>query len=84
MLSVLEKRGPRAFTLFIQALLDPDISNADLAHDLLQEERKLLGEAGEFFILWEITVVIKIRYHKPVCIVVLLNAHLEAYRLNMN
>ena len=84
MLSVLEKRGPRAFTLFIQALLDPDISNADLAHDLLQEERKLLGEAGEFFILWEITVVIKIRHYKPVCIVVLLNAHLEAYRLNMN
>jgi len=61
MLSLLEKRGPRAFTLFIHALLDPDISNAHLAHDLLQEERKLRGKAGEFFILWEITVVIKIR-----------------------
>ena len=60
MLSLLEKRGPKAFALFIQALLDPDISNAHLANDLKQEERKLRGEAGEFFILWEITVI-KIR-----------------------
>ena len=60
MLSLLEKRGPKAFALFVQALLDPDISNAHLANDLKQEERKLRGEAGEFFILWEITVI-KIR-----------------------
>ena len=60
MLSLLERRGPKAFTLFIQALLDPAISNAHLADDLVQEERKLRGEAGEFFILWEITAVIKI------------------------
>ena len=55
MLTLLEKRGPKAFTLFIHALLDPAISCADLADDLEQEERKLRGEAGEFFILWEIT-----------------------------
>ena len=60
MLSTLEKRGPKAFTLFIEALRHPAISNADLADDLEQEERKLRGEAGEFFILWEITVI-KIR-----------------------
>ena len=60
MLSLLEKRGPKAFTVFIYALLDPAISCADLADDLEQEERKLRGEAGEFFILWEITVI-KIR-----------------------
>ena len=60
LLSLLEKRGPKAFALFIQALLDPAINNADLADDLEQEERKLRGEAGEFFILWEITVI-KIR-----------------------
>lgn len=60
MLSLLEKRGPKAFAMFIHALRDPDISNADLADDLEQEERKLRGEASEFFILWEITVI-KIR-----------------------
>lgn len=58
MLSLLEKRGPKAFTLFVHALLDPTISCADLADDLEQEERKLRGEAGEFFILWEITAVL--------------------------
>ena len=58
MLSLLEKRGQKAFTLFIHALLDPAISCADLADDLEQEERKLRGEAGEFFILWEITAVL--------------------------
>ena len=58
MLSLLEKRGPKAFTLFIHALLDPAISCADLADDLEQEERKVRGEAGEFFILWKITAVI--------------------------
>ena len=58
MLSLLEKRGPKAFTLFVHALLDPAISCADLADDLEQEERKLRGEAGEFFILWEITAVL--------------------------
>ena len=58
MLSLLKKRGPKAFALFIHALLD--LGNADLADDLEQEERKLRGEAGEFFILWEITVI-KIR-----------------------
>ena len=47
MLSLLEKRGPMAFTLFIHALLDPAISCADLADDLEQEERKIRGEAGE-------------------------------------
>ena len=58
MLSLLEKRGPKAFTLFVHALLDPAISCADLADDLEQEERKLRGEAGEFFIYWEITAVL--------------------------
>ena len=58
MLSLLEKRGPKAFTVFIYALLDPAISCADLADDLEQEERKLRGKAGEFFILWEITAVL--------------------------
>lgn len=52
-LSILKKRGSKAFALFIHALLD--LGNADLADDLEQEERKLRGEAGEFFILWEIT-----------------------------
>ena len=62
MLSLLKKRGSKAFALFIQALLDPAISNnADLADDLEQEERKLRGETGEFFVLWAITVVIKRR-----------------------
>lgn len=56
MLSLLPKRGPKAFTLFIHALLEPDISCADLADDLKQEERKLRGGAGKFFILWKITV----------------------------
>ncbi|CAH3016094.1 unnamed protein product, partial [Porites evermanni] len=46
LLSLLAKRGPKAFTLFIHALRDPDISCADLADDLEQEERKLRGEAG--------------------------------------
>ena len=58
MLSLLPKRGPRAFTLFIHALRDPAISCADLADDLEQEERKLRGEAGKFFIVWKITAVI--------------------------
>lgn len=58
MLTLLEKRGPKAFTLFIHALLDPAISCADLADELKQEERKLQGEAGEFFIIWEITAVL--------------------------
>ena len=53
---LLAKRGPKAFTLFINALRDPDISCADLADDLKQEERKLRGGAGTFFILWKITV----------------------------
>ena len=47
LLSLLEKRGPKAFALFIQALLDPAINNADLAYDLEQEERKLRGIAGD-------------------------------------
>ena len=58
LLSLLAKRGPKAFTLFIHALRDPDISCADLADDLEQEERKLRGEAGKFFIVWKITAVI--------------------------
>ena len=55
-LSILKKRGPKAFSLFIHALLD--LGNADLADNLEQEERKLRGVAGEFFILWEITAII--------------------------
>ena len=51
MLGLLEKRGSKAFALFIHALRDPTISNADLADDLEQEERKLQWKAGEFFIL---------------------------------
>ena len=47
LLSLLEKRGPKAFALFIEALLDPAINNADLADDLEQEERKLRGVAGD-------------------------------------
>ena len=58
MLSLLPKRGPKAFILLKHALRDPGISCADLADDLEQEERKLQGEAGKFFILWEITAVL--------------------------
>lgn len=47
MLSLLEKRGPKAFGLFITALRDPGNQMDDLAEELMEEERKLRGRTGE-------------------------------------
>ena len=46
MLSILEKRGPKAYELFISALRYPDIKLSDLADELEEEERKLRGKTG--------------------------------------
>lgn len=47
LLSLLEKRGPNAYSLFLKALRDPDINQEDLADELEQEDGKLRGKAGE-------------------------------------
>ena len=47
LLSLLEKRGPNAYSLFLKALRDPDIKHDDLADELEQEDGKLRGKAGE-------------------------------------
>ena len=47
MLSLLEKRGPKAFGLFMTALEDPGNPMGDLADELKEEERKLRGRTGE-------------------------------------
>ena len=45
LLSILEKRGAKAFLLFLHALREDN--NAELAEELEEEERKLRGKAGE-------------------------------------
>ncbi|KAJ7391075.1 hypothetical protein OS493_020095 [Desmophyllum pertusum] len=47
MLSLLEKRGPTAFPLFITALREYEIKLYDLADELEAEERKLRGGTAE-------------------------------------
>lgn len=50
LLSLLEKRGPKAYSLFIKALRDPGIKNDYLADELEKEDRKLRGKAGELMV----------------------------------
>ena len=50
LLSLLEKRGPKAYSRFLTALRDPGIKNDDLADELEQEDRKLRGKAGELMV----------------------------------
>ena len=45
LLSILEKRGAKAFLLFLHALREE--KNEELAEELEEEERKLRGKAGE-------------------------------------
>ena len=47
LLSLLEKRGPKAFALFKDALRDPGNNMADLADELEVEEGKLRGKTGK-------------------------------------
>ena len=49
-LSLLEKRGKKAFHLFIEALKEPEIKQEDLAIELENEERRLRGQTGEFLL----------------------------------
>ncbi|CAH3190555.1 unnamed protein product, partial [Porites evermanni] len=51
LLSLLEKRGPKAYSLFIKALRDPGIKNEYLADELEKEDRKLRGKEGELMVL---------------------------------
>lgn len=46
MLSLLEKRGPKAYGLFLKVLQDPQNCLEDLADELENEERKLRGKTG--------------------------------------
>ena len=46
MLSLLEKRGPNAYGLFVKVLRNPDLRLDDLADELETEERKLRGRPG--------------------------------------
>lgn len=46
MLILLEKKGPKAFNMFITALNHPNIVLHDLAEELQEEERKLRGWQG--------------------------------------
>lgn len=48
LLSLLEKRGPKAFQHFIHVLCNPQLKLEDLAEDLEQEDRKLRGKPGKF------------------------------------
>ena len=50
MLSILEKRGPKAYGLFINVLRDPEILLGDLADELEDEENKLRGTTGTSFV----------------------------------
>ena len=47
MLSILEKRGPKAYGLFLEVLRRTDIMLPDLADELEEEERKLRGKTGK-------------------------------------
>ena len=46
MLSILKKRGPKAYGLFLEVLRRPDILLGDLADELVEEENKLRGRTG--------------------------------------
>ena len=50
LLSLLEKRGHNAFPLFISVLRNHELKQEELATELEEEERRLRGKAGEFFI----------------------------------
>ena len=50
MLSILEKRGPKAYGLFVKVLRNPEVRLDDLADELEAEERKLRGEPGISFV----------------------------------
>ena len=47
LLSLLEKRGPKAFNMFITALNHSNIALEELAEELKDEERKLRGGQGQ-------------------------------------
>ena len=47
LLSLLEKRGPKAFDKFLTVLKNPDNRLTHLADDLLEAERELRGEQGQ-------------------------------------
>ena len=46
MLSILEKRGPKAYGLFVKVLRNPEDRLDDLADEIEAEERKLRGKPG--------------------------------------
>ena len=46
MLSILEKRGPKAYGLFVKVLRNQEVGLNDLADELDKEERKLRGKPG--------------------------------------
>jgi len=46
MLSILEKRGPKAYGLFVDVLENSEFHLQDLAVELKNEERKLRGKTG--------------------------------------
>ena len=48
LLSLLEKRGKKAYPLFIEVLKNSELKQEDLAMELENEERRLRGQAGEF------------------------------------
>ena len=50
MLSILEKRGPKAYGLFVTALRNPELTFDDLADELEAEESKLRGKPGISFV----------------------------------
>ena len=50
MLSILEKRGPKAYGLFVTVLRNPEFRLDDLADELEAEECKLRGKPGISFV----------------------------------
>ena len=62
MLSLLEKRGPKAFDLFMTALEDPGNQMGDLADELKEEDRKLRGRTGK---LLPLPLVVFAAYLRP-------------------
>ena len=46
MLSILEKRGPKAYGLFVDVLRNSEFRLEDLADEIMEEERKLRGKTG--------------------------------------
>lgn len=47
LLSLLEKRGPKAFGFFLEALRNHDNNMSDLADELENEESRLQGKTGK-------------------------------------